>query len=98
MGALAERLGKDPALDPYPALVTATAFAAARVAALYWSANGGAGSLADLTGAAIDCLAHGLAEGAGPARHAGSVPAGQAERQSGRADRTESKGPVSPPR
>ena len=64
VGALAERLGKDPALDPYPALVTATAFAAARVAALYWSANGGAGSLADLTGAAIDCLAHGLAEGA----------------------------------
>jgi AcrR family transcriptional regulator len=58
--ALAERLGKDPAHDPYPALVTATVFAAARVAALYWSANGGVDSLARLTGAAIDSLATGL--------------------------------------
>ena len=61
-GALAERLGKDPAHDPYPALVTATVFAAARVAALYWSANGGVDSLARLTGAAIDSLAGGLIE------------------------------------
>jgi AcrR family transcriptional regulator len=60
VGALAERLGKDPAHDPYPALVTATVFAAARVAALYWSANGGVDSLARLTGAAIDSLATGL--------------------------------------
>lgn len=60
--ALAERLGKDPAHDPYPALVTVTVFAAARVAALYWSANGGVDSLARLTGAAIDSLAGGLVE------------------------------------
>jgi AcrR family transcriptional regulator len=60
--ALAERLGRDPAHDPYPALVTATVFAAARVAALYWSANGGVDSLARLTGASIDKLASGLAE------------------------------------
>jgi AcrR family transcriptional regulator len=62
VGALAERLGKDPAHDPYPALVTATVFAAARVAALYWSANGGVDSLARLTGAAIDSLLGGLVE------------------------------------
>ncbi|MHB8244149.1 MAG: acyl-CoA-like ligand-binding transcription factor [Acidimicrobiales bacterium] len=58
--AVAERLGRDPAHDPYPALVTATVFAAARVAAMYWSANGGEDSLARLTGAAIDNLAGGL--------------------------------------
>ncbi|MGO9196304.1 MAG: TetR family transcriptional regulator [Acidimicrobiales bacterium] len=60
--ALAERLGKDPDHDPYPALLTATVFAATRVAALYWSANGGVDSLARLTGAAIDFLAGGLLE------------------------------------
>jgi AcrR family transcriptional regulator len=60
--ALTERLGIDPAHDPYPALVTATVFAASRVAALYWSANGGVDSLARLTGAAIDCLANGLVD------------------------------------
>jgi hypothetical protein len=57
---MAERLGTDPYHDPYPALVTATALAAARVAALYWSANGGEDSLARLTGVAIDSLAKGL--------------------------------------
>jgi AcrR family transcriptional regulator len=75
--ALAERLGRDPANDPYPALVAATAFAAARVAAKYWSANGGEGSLADLTGAAIDNLASGLADDAvfanAPLRTGGST-------------------------
>jgi AcrR family transcriptional regulator len=60
--ALAERLGKDPTHDPYPALVAATVFAAARVAAFYWSANGGVGALADLTAAAIDSLANGLVD------------------------------------
>ena len=60
--ALAERLGRDPGHDPYPALVVATVFAAARVAALYWSANGGEGSLAALTRSAIDSLATGLCD------------------------------------
>jgi AcrR family transcriptional regulator len=60
--ALAERLGKDPTHDPYPALVAATVFAAARVAAFYWSANGGVGALAELTAAAIDSLANGLVD------------------------------------
>ena len=59
--AMAERLGSDPYHDPYPALVTATALAAARVAAMYWSANGGKDSLARLTKLAIDGLATGFA-------------------------------------
>ena len=59
--ALAERLGKDAIEDPYPALVAATALAAARVAALYWSASGGVDELGDLTAAAIDALSNGLA-------------------------------------
>ena len=60
--ALSRRLGKDPARDPYPALVTATVLAAARVAALYWTANGGVDSLDMLTGAAIDTLAGGFVD------------------------------------
>ena len=60
--ALSRRLNRDPASDPYPALVTATVFAAYRVAALYWTANSGVDSLAELTGAAIDALAGGLVD------------------------------------
>jgi AcrR family transcriptional regulator len=75
--ALAERLGRDPAHDPYPALVTATVFAAARVAALYWSANGGVDSLARLTGASIDKLASGLVEEPSLSTSADPTPAGQ---------------------
>jgi len=58
--ALAERLGTDPYHDPYPALVTATALAAARVTAMCWSANGGEESLAQLTRAAMESLGDGL--------------------------------------
>jgi AcrR family transcriptional regulator len=58
--ALAQRLQTDSSRDPYPSLVVAAAFAAARVAALHWSANGGVDSLARLTGAAFDGLAEGL--------------------------------------
>jgi AcrR family transcriptional regulator len=68
--ALAERLLTDASHDPYPALVVAAVFAAARVTALYWSANGGLDSLARLTDMAIDCLAGGLLYrpvGSGPA-------------------------------
>jgi AcrR family transcriptional regulator len=60
VAALAERLGRDPAHDPYLALVTAAVCAATRVAALHWSANGATGSLARFTGAAINGLARGL--------------------------------------
>ncbi|MGA2531029.1 MAG: TetR family transcriptional regulator [Acidimicrobiales bacterium] len=58
--AVAERVGTDPRHDPYPALVTATALASARVAGIYWSANGGEDSLAELTAAALASLAKGL--------------------------------------
>jgi AcrR family transcriptional regulator len=77
VAALAERLGKDPVHDPYPALVTATVFAAVRVAALYWSANGGVDSLARLTGASIDKLASGLVEEPSLSTSADPTPAGQ---------------------
>lgn len=60
--AMAERLGTDTSYDPYPALVTAAVFAATRIAALYWSANGGVGSLTKLTAAAIDSVADGLVD------------------------------------
>ena len=72
-GALADRLGTNPTHDLYPALVTAAALAAVRVAALYWSANGGTESLPLLTGRAIDSLADGLIHGqAGTVTQAGS--------------------------
>ncbi|HWD24145.1 MAG TPA: TetR family transcriptional regulator [Acidimicrobiales bacterium] len=60
--AIADRLGVDTAGDPYPALLTATAFAAMRVAALHWSAGGGVDSLGRLTAAAIDTLSAGLGD------------------------------------
>lgn len=58
--AVAQRLGTDLYHDPYPALVTAAALAAARVAAMYWSTNGGEDSLARLTSIAIEGLSGGL--------------------------------------
>jgi AcrR family transcriptional regulator len=87
VAALAERLGKDPAHDPYPALVTATVFAAARVAALYWSANGGVGSRARLTGVSIDKVASGLAEEPSMVRSAGTAPVGNGTSSSHRGTR-----------
>jgi AcrR family transcriptional regulator len=72
--AMAERLGSDPYHDPYPALVTATALAAVRVAAMYWSANGGEESLARLTRAAIDSLGMGLVD-PGPVSRESRAPA-----------------------
>ncbi len=77
--AIAQRIGTDPRHDPYPALVTATALSAARVAAMYWSANGGEDSLAALTASAMDRLAGGLVhDGALPGTRrtaAGRLPA-----------------------
>ena len=87
--ALAQRMGTDPVHDPYPALITATVLAATRVAALYWSANGGKASLAEMTEAALDSLAKGLPDesalsstlhrggGAGHRRNARAVPVAQ---------------------
>lgn len=74
--ALAQRLGRDPDLDPYPALVTASVVAATRVAAIYWSANGGKGSLARMTEAAIDSLAKGL-----PDDHSVEIPLAERPRR-----------------
>jgi AcrR family transcriptional regulator len=58
--ALAERIGTDPTDDLYPALIAAAMLGATRVAALYWSAYGGADSLVRLTSVVIDELATAL--------------------------------------
>jgi len=81
---LAQRLGTDARHDPYPALVTATALSAARVAAMYWSANGGEDSLALLTSAAVERLAEGLVptanEPAGSLRRRQAAPRSTADK------------------
>jgi AcrR family transcriptional regulator len=76
--AVAERLGTDARCDPYPALVTATALAAVRVAAIYWSADGGEDSLARLTAVAMRSLANGLA----PDQEAMAAPTSRARQLS----------------
>jgi AcrR family transcriptional regulator len=58
--AIAERLGVDPTIDPYPALLAATTLAAARSAALFWKESDGSDSLTELTAHALDNLANGL--------------------------------------
>ncbi|GIH93314.1 TetR family transcriptional regulator [Planobispora siamensis] len=58
--AVAERVGVDPAVDGYPALVTAVASAAFRVAMIRWSAADGVPPLAGLLDEAFDRLAAGL--------------------------------------
>ena len=81
--AMAERLGTDPRHDPYPALVTASALAAARVAAIYWGANGGHESLGVLTAVAIDALSCGLVLDKATLRShqsSGDAPGGAASR------------------
>jgi AcrR family transcriptional regulator len=79
--ALAQRLGTDVRHDPYPALVTAATLGAARVAAMYWSANGGEDSLARLTASAIDRLAKGLAHDNKICASTGQLRRGQASQQ-----------------
>jgi AcrR family transcriptional regulator len=59
--AVAERLGTDPEIDPYPALLAAAAVAASRIAVVYWAKGGGVGTPAPLTDAAFVALAGGLA-------------------------------------
>lgn len=61
--AVAERLGTDPERDPYPALLAASAVAAARVGIMYWAKSGGTGSPGEITAAALDALAAGLGDG-----------------------------------
>lgn len=60
--ALAERLGKDPARDPYPALLASIAGAVIRATTVFWASTGGAEPLDQLTDRAFQALADGLPE------------------------------------
>ena len=60
--ALAERLGTDPARDPYPALLASVATGVIRAATVFWAGSGGAEPLDQLTDRAFQALADGLPE------------------------------------
>jgi AcrR family transcriptional regulator len=58
--ALGERLGTDPELDPYPALLAGVAAAVIRATTIFWATSGGAVPLDELTDQAFGALAAGL--------------------------------------
>jgi AcrR family transcriptional regulator len=60
--AVAERLGTDPARDPYPALLAGIAGAVIRASTVFWASSGGAEPLDQLTDRAFQALADGLPE------------------------------------
>ena len=60
--ALAERLGTDPARDPYPALLACVASGVIRATTVFWASSGGAEPLDQLTDRAFQALADGLPE------------------------------------
>jgi AcrR family transcriptional regulator len=60
--ALAERLGTDPARDPYPGLLASIAGAVIRATTVYWASSGGVEPLDRLTDRAFQALADGLPE------------------------------------
>jgi AcrR family transcriptional regulator len=60
--ALAERLGTDPARDPYPLLLASTATGVLRATMSFWAASGGAMPLDELADAAFQALADGFPE------------------------------------
>lgn len=58
--AVAERMGQDPAVDMYPALVVNAAWGAFRVAQIQWYELGGQVTLEELLEEAFDALSRGL--------------------------------------
>ena len=60
--ALAERLGTDPARDPYPGLLASIASAVIRATTVFWASSGGSVPLDQLTDTAFQALADGLPE------------------------------------
>lgn len=60
--ALAERLGTDAELDPYPVLLASVATAVIRTTTIFWARSGGAVPLDQLTDTAFRALADGLPE------------------------------------
>jgi AcrR family transcriptional regulator len=59
---LAERLGTDPAVDPYPALLAAVAAGVFRTSITFWASSGGTVQLDKLIDLAFQALADGLPE------------------------------------
>jgi AcrR family transcriptional regulator len=62
--ALAERLGTDPARDPYPMLLASAATAVLRATMSFWASAGGTVPLEELADAAFGALADGFPENA----------------------------------
>ena len=60
--ALAERLGPDAELDPYPLMLASAAMGVLRATLSFWAASGGSIPLAELTDAAFQALADGFPE------------------------------------
>lgn len=60
--ALAERLGTDTELDPYPALLASVATSVIRTTTSFWARSGGAVPVDQLTDAAFQVVADGLPE------------------------------------
>ena len=60
--ALAERLGTDPARDPYPALLASIAGAVIRATTVFWACSGSTEPLDQATDRAFQALADGLPE------------------------------------
>jgi AcrR family transcriptional regulator len=60
--ALAERLGTDPELDPYPILLASVATGVLRATLTFWAAVGGTVPLVQLTDAAFHAVAGGFGE------------------------------------
>ena len=60
--ALAERLGTDPARDPYPGLLASIASAVIRATTVFWAHSGASVPLDQLTDTAFGALSDGLPE------------------------------------
>jgi hypothetical protein len=60
--ALGERLGTDPARDPYPGLLACVASGVIRATTVFWASSGGSVPLDQLTDRAFRALADGLPE------------------------------------
>ena len=57
---IAQRLGVDAEIDPYPALLATAAMGSIRVAIMYWARSGGMGSPVELAERAFTAYAQGL--------------------------------------
>ena len=79
--ALAERLGADPELDPYPMLLASVATGVLRATMMFWAATGGAVPLEQLTDAAFQAVADGFDENCALRGLAGKAAAASAVSQ-----------------